>query len=467
MNSSFLASTCLTRPGACDGWFRKGRRHPVSALAAALLASAAGAATTWTYDPAASTISANGWVLNCTYTAGATEITLKSPVADAPGGVLDLREMSVTDGTTTTKMARVKLSGAPFKTAAIREFYMDTYYQNSVVGTLPDSCFEGNAALEKVEISGPRFCSVGTKTFKDCAHLSSVRLTFSPTPSAPLVNIRAFENCTSLGCDIMDVIPANTRSIQASAFKNAAVRGRLVLSNVQDIRDGPFAGTGITDLLVNSPQPEAAILGYGAFGIATLTNAVVACSNVTSCSGALFYNATSLKTLRFSCPQLRSISNDTAFRNCKALVTLEFDCDSLDRIKSANNNVFYGSTAIRNLVFNTPALTNIAPIHAAVTNVSLRCGPFVAGGADYTAAVLDNILYAVPAVAADASAPKTCVLYADREAWAGHASPFQGKEATYRPRGAYGVYATADGARKAYFASPPDAKPAHMVIIVR
>lgn len=467
MNSSFLASTCLTRPGACDGWFRKGRRHPVPALAAALLASAAGAATTWTYDPAASTISANGWVLNCTYTAGATEITINSSATDAPNGVLDLREMSVTDGTTTKEMARVKLGTTPFKTAAIREFYMDKFYQMSVVGTLPASCFEGNAALEKVEISGPRFCSVGNKTFKDCVNLASAAFVFSATPSEPAIGISAFENCTSLDCDVMDVIPANTKSIQASAFKNAAVRGRLVLSNVQDIRDAPFAGTGITDLLLNSPQPEASILGYGAFSIASLTNAVVACSNVTACVGALFSNATSLKTLRFSCPNLRYISGDSAIRNCKALETLEFDCERLDRIKSANNNVFYGSTAIRNLVFNTPALTNIAPIRAAVTNVSLRCGPFVADGADYTAPVLDNILYAVPAVAADASAPKTCVLYADRDAWAGHASPFQGEEARYRPKGAYGVYVTADGARKAYFAAPPDARRPHMVIFVQ
>ena len=467
MNIPFMFSAHFVNRGIRSGQFRRGCRLQAVALSATLLVGAAGAATTWTYDSATDTVSANGWVLNCTYTAGATEITINSSATDAPNGVLDLREMSVTDGTTTKEMARVKLGTTPFKTAAIREFYMDKFYQMSVAGTLPNSCFEGNAALEKVEISGPRFCTVGSKTFKDCANLASATFVFSATPSEPTINGSAFENCASLDCDVMDVIPANTKSIQASAFKNAAVRGRLVLSNVQDIRDGAFAGTGITDLLLNSPKSNSSILGYGAFGIASLTNAVIACSNVTSCAGAIFYNATSLKTLRFSCPNLHYISSDSAIRNCKALVTLEFDCERIDRIKSANNNIFYGSTAIRNLMFNTPALTNIAPIRAAVTNVSLRSGPFVTDGTDYTASVLDNILYSVPAVAADVSAPKTCVIYADRDEWAGHASPFQGEESKYRPKGAYGVYVTAGGARKAYFARPSDATATHTVIFVQ
>ena len=70
------------------------------AAAAALCTASSVYATDWTYDSSAKTITDGGWIIKCTYTVGAKAISLSTVSTVAADGILDLRNMTVTSGST-------------------------------------------------------------------------------------------------------------------------------------------------------------------------------------------------------------------------------------------------------------------------------------------------------------------------------------------------------------------------------
>ena len=457
-------------------------------------ANVASADNVWTYSGGA--VTDGDWVINCTYTVGSDSISLSTVATTASDGILDLREMSVTDGSAATSIARITFTSNWDNGVAVKEFYADC------VASLPR--LFGNTTLEKMVVANPLLASI---------------------PGW------AFQNASKLVSDISDIVAPTATSIGQNAFRGSGVKGKLTLTAVATIAADAFASTKIEEIDIASDT--LASLG-GVFSQCTsLTNATISCPNLVSLAGTFGYCGANLKRVSLVCPLLATIGDNTfrndtglvgsiqdicplsvtsvgasAFQGCSATGRLSlpnltslganafqqcgakeveiggsletipnacfYYCASLTnatlscpKVAAIANQAFQYSGNLKQLTLTCPALTSVAANAFAnggsPLELSVKNGPWVVLETDYTAAILDNILVSQSAM----TSAKHAVIYADKASWEGRAAALTDGEKAYAPEKAYGVYATAGDVRKAFFVQPEWAKRAGMAIFVR
>ena len=456
--------------------------------------SSARADNVWTYSGGA--VTDGDWVINCTYTVGSDSISLSDVATTASDGILDLREMSVTDGHAATSIARISFTSDWGNGVAVKEFYADC------VASLP-RLFNNNT-LEKMVVANPLLTSISGW---------------------------AFQGASKLVSDISDIVAPTATSIGQSAFMGSGVKGKLTLTAVATIDADAFKSTKIEEIDIASDT--LASLGGVFFQCTSLTNATISCPNLVSLAGTFGYCGANLKRVSLVCPLLATIGdytfrNDTglvgsiqdicppsvtsvgadAFRGCSATGRLSlpnltslganafqqcgakeveiggsletipnacfYYCTSLTnatlscpKVAAIANQAFQYSGNLKQLTLTCPALTSVAANAFAnggsPLELSVKNGPWVVLETDYTAAILDNILVSQSAMTSAMHA----VIYADKASWEGRAAALTDGEKAYAPEKAYGVYATAGDVRKAFFAQPEWAKRAGMAIFVR
>ena len=197
--------------------------------AAVALCAASASATTWTYS--GGTITDGDWTLNCTYTVGQSSITIGAVATTAASGILDLREMSVTDGTTAASITRIGFNANWDNGVAIKALYADCaaslprLMQNTTLETvvvanpqltsIPGYVFWGCSKLTS-DIAGivtPEATSIGQNAFNGCVKLETIFLQAGVTE----IGSDAFQNCISLKCIS---IPYTVKRIGEGAFRN-------------------------------------------------------------------------------------------------------------------------------------------------------------------------------------------------------------------------------------------------------
>lgn len=465
------------------------------AFAAFAVASAVRADNVWTYS--GGTVTDGGWVINCTYTVGSDSISLSTVATTASDGILDLREMSVTDGSTATPIARIDFTSNWDNGVAVKEFYADC------VASLPR--LFNNKTIEKVVVANPLLTSISGWAFSNAANLTS---------------------------DISDIVAPGTTVIGQNAFTSSGVKGKLALTAVSSIGNSAFQSSKIEEVDISSDALTS--LGSAFYQCTMLTNVTLSCPNLVSLAGTFGYCGANLKRVSLVCPALATIG-DATFRNNGGLsVDIQDICPpsvtsvgagafqscggltgrlSLPNLTSLGANAFqqcgvqeaeiggsletipsssfYYCTSLTNATLNCPNVTTIASqafqfsgnlkqltltcpkltsvAANAFTNggspleLSVKNGPWVVSETDYTAAILDNILVSQSAM----TSAKHAVIYADKASWEGRAAALTDGEKAYAPEKAYGVYATAGDVRKAFFVQPEWAKRAGMAIFVR
>ncbi len=459
---------------------------------AVFMMDASAMATTWTYSDGV--ITDGNWTLNCTYDVGQPTITIGTVATVAESGILDLREMSVTDGTTSTLITRISFSANWENNVAIRALYADC------VENLPR--LMGNTTLEEVSVANQLLTSIPGYVFFNCSNLTS---------------------------DIADIVTPEATSIGQNAFKGSKVTGKLTLTNVASLGDRAFELTCISDVDVASDAITT--IGSAFYQMTTLTNATLSCPNLEELSGTFAYCGANLKTISLNCPKLATIGANT-FRNNNELsvdiaslcpqtvvsigdyafygssvtgklvlsnVSLigasAFNASKLQEIEVAGSletiQGFYNNTVLTNATFDCPVATNIAAgafrYSGALKSLTLNCpaltsvgadafgntgrpmslsiknGPWCSSGQDLTATLLDGIL----AIQGAVSSASHSVIYADQEQWSGYTSKPTDAETAFKPEKTYGVYVSSGDVRKAFFVQPEWARHAGFKLIVR
>ncbi len=454
----------------------------------------ASAANVWTYS--GGTVTDGDWVINCTYTVGSDSISMSTVATTASDGILDLREMSVTDGSTETPITRINFTSIWDNGVAVKEFYADC------VASLPRLL--DNTTLEKVVVANPLLTSISGWAFSNTAKLTS---------------------------DISDIVAPETTTIGQNAFKGSGVKGKLTLTAVSSIGDSAFHSSKIEEVDIESDNLTS--LGSAFYQCSMLTNATISCPSLVSLSGTFGYCGAKLKRVSLNCPALATIGVYTFTNNGGLTVDIQDVCPSsvtsiglyafhgcgvTGRLSLPNltflganafqqcgvkevelggsletipNACFYNCANLTNVTLNCPKVTTIANqvfqysdklkqltlTCQALTSVtanafanggsplklSVKNGPWVVSMTDYTAAILDNIFISRSAM----TSAKHAVIYADKASWSGRALALTDGEKAYAPEKTYGVYATAEDVRKAFFVQPEWAKHLGAVYFLR
>lgn len=151
-------------------------------------------------------------VMNSTWT---LTVSPSGQITAASGsGVLDLRTVKDDCGVVITGSAYGK-----FKSVAVTEFYA-----NAEFATLGGQDFAANTTLVKADFSASALTGVSYRCFKGCTALSVLLL----SPCLEEVGAEACSGCTALGT-VDPFLPASVRTIGASAFYKAGVRGCLTI----------------------------------------------------------------------------------------------------------------------------------------------------------------------------------------------------------------------------------------------
>ena len=160
---------------------------------------------------------------------------------------------------------------------------------------------------------------------------------------------------------------------------------------------------------------------------------------------------------------LETIPN-ACFYNCATLTNVTLNCPKVTTIA---NQVFQYSDKLKQLTLTCQALTSVTANAFAnggsPLKLSVKNGPWVVSMTDYTAAILDNIFISRSAM----TSAKHAVIYADKASWSGRALALTDGEKAYAPEKTYGVYATAEDVRKAFFVQPEWAKHLGAVYFLR
>ena len=465
------------------------------AAAAALCTASSVYATDWTYDSSAKTITDGGWIIKCTYTVGAKAISLSTVSTVAADGILDLRNMTVTSGSTAALITSITFTSNWDNNVAVKELYADC------VTKLPR--LYTNKSIEKVVVANPLLTSIQGNQFF---------------------------NATKLVSDISDIVAPGVTSIGTSAFNGSKVRGKLTLTAVNTINETAFKGSMIEDVDITSSALTS--MGDAFYHCTALTNANISCAKLTSLSGTFGY-CSKLRRVSLACPVLSTIGKasfrntsvlsvnisgicpstvtsvgESAFNSCPAVgkVTLpnlaSLGVDAFNGCKISDVEIggslvtipkgcFYNCTSLKDVTINCPNATTIAaqafqyansltrmtlacPALASVDATSFANGaspmsltimndPWVVSETDHTASIIDNVLVVLQAV----SSSRHAVVYADKAVWKGYAAALTEAEKGYAPAKTYGVYVTAGGVRKAFFVHPAWAKSPGMIVIMR
>ena len=456
--------------------------------AAVALCAASASATTWTYS--GGTITDGDWTLNCTYTVGQSSITIGAVATTAASGILDLREMSVTDGTTAASITRIGFNANWDNGVAIKALYADC------AASLPR--LMQNTTLETVVVANPQLTSIPGYVFWGCSKLTS---------------------------DIAGIVTPEATSIGQNAFNGSGVTGKLTLTNVTTMASGSFQNTKIVDVEIVSDTLTA--IGGAFYQCAELTNATITCKNLTELTGTFGFCGAKLKTVLLNCPKLATIGADT-FKNDSLSVDVSYVCPPsvmsignyafsgtsvtgilvLTNLTSIGTSAFHSSglqeieiagpletiqgfyynRGLTNATFNCPNATIIAAqsfqYSSALKSFTIKCPaltsigansfgnigapmtlsimnqPWKSANTDYTATILDGFLVRQGAV----SSASYSVIYADKREWSGYALAFTDAEKVYKPEKAYGTYASAGDVRKAFFVNPIWAKTAGLSV---
>ena len=331
----------------------------------------------------------------------AKTLTVGACTSSAADGILDFRD-TVVDGNaiTTITIARNTTWGA----ANIKEFYCDTLTQ--VIASL----FSGNTTLEKIQTSHLNNTGILGNAFKGCTSLVTASFGAKITSSA----VEGFSGCRNLDVDAAEFIAPTFSASGNSAFSSCAkLHGKLTLTTFDSLRLGTFSGTGIEELVLESP-------------------------NFTTFPNKVFNGCRSLTNVTISCVNLTTLgSTSNPFENCTALEKVTFNLPAVTTVATQTSaHYFSGCSAIKEVVFKN------VPWNSTLTRRWLN----------------QHVLCSVSAVAATVDAPKNCTIYALRSDYKPYASAMTGDyEKLYAPKRCYGVYCNGSS-RLAYMAQPPDYK---------
>lgn len=121
---------------------------------------------------------------------------------------------------------------------------------------------------------------------------------------------------------------------------------------VTKIENNVFAGS--TTLLSVTIPETMMYIGESAFsGCTSLTNVTILATNLKSIGKNAFYNCTALTTLELTSAET---IGENAFYNCSALTRLNIP----ENVTKIENNAFYGTTRLVEIIFNATALQDLA-----------------------------------------------------------------------------------------------------------
>ncbi len=299
------------------------------AAAAALCTASSVYATDWTYDSSAKTITDGGWIIKCTYTVGAKAISLSTVSTVAADGILDLRNMTVTSGSTAALITSITFTSNWDNNVAVKELYADC------VTKLPR--LYTNKSIEKVVVANPLLTSIQGNQFF---------------------------NATKLVSDISDIVAPGVTSIGTSAFNGSKVRGKLTLTAVNTINETAFKGSMIEDVDITSSALTS--MGDAFYHCTALTNANISCAKLTSLSGTFGY-CSKLRRVSLACPVLSTIGK-ASFRNTSVLsVNISGICPST--VTSVGESAFNSCPAVGKVT-----LPNLASLGVDAFNLNSSVG---------------------------------------------------------------------------------------------
>ena len=374
-------------------------KHIVVSLAAVLSLSLF--AGNWTLDTTTKILTSEDgyWSLTNCSVSGKT-LTLGKILASAEDGILDFRNATVND----TAINKITIAQSWGASANVKEFYCDALSQ--VISSL----FSGNTILEKFQVGSLSNKGIGSSSFKNCTSLTTLDFG-GPITSA---NTDAFSGCKNLDVDAAELIATSFNTAGNTIFSGCSkLHGKLTLIGFSGIRLGAFSGTGIQELVLESP-------------------------NFTSFQNKAFNGCTSLTNVTISCANLTTLGATTCpFENCTALEKVTFNLPAVTTVSSnSNGHYFKGCSAIKEVIVRN------SPWDETLTRRWFN----------------HHVFYSVPAVAATVDAPKNCTIYALRSDYKPYASAMTGDyEKLYAPKRCYGVYCSGSS-RLAYMAQPPDYK---------
>jgi hypothetical protein len=324
-----------------------------------------------------------------------------SIVASGPNGVLDLRDIIISNGGVDYPITSVALPQYSFHNTKGKGV-VDIYINNvNSIGTLllPYATTDGSdCGAKKVVISGT-FESVSANAFCLCTSLTNVVL---ESANLKTIGERAFFNCRGLNCDISNIVLPTVTSIGASAFaadSSASSGKQMNIKGVVDIKQLDYIGNSA---FLQCSKLEKFIARSGE---------ITSIPDGSAWQGAFF--GTGLKHLELNCPKLNSVGT----------------------------YVFKNSTSLTNIVIGS---TNLVTWGSNLSCANLKAVTFY-GESNNT--VVDRILSGVSA----STTTKKCTIYADRGVkfgWKEKAASLTATEEPLAPEDCFGVYRS--GSRKAW-----------------
>ncbi len=435
----------------------------------------------WTYDPTKKILTDGRWGFTASVISGTNlNVTAhNSAYTNAVQSVLDLKDKTITgtDGktysiqqwavsfSTAHKVSKVNL---PSTIKAVTGNFSscpnlsEINFESDLVDNLPKGFMYGLAALSN----------------------GVVRL-----PNLTTIRGNAFSNLPKWEMDIRNVVHPNVKSIGSGAFRNSALTGEVVVTNLQDtiVNGNAFNGAkNITSVTIVAPK--AYNVSLNAFcNMTSCTNIVLTTSTRTMLGASCFQNDVAENPISDVLTPYVYFLGDYTFDNTKftgdadltSISTLSkgaFRDSSISSVTFSKNmasfncvETFANSPNLRELTFNDCDIDTAT----ASTTIDLEgtTGPFYncsnivsvtfrgASPSNSTDAVTNGRKFLDALVASGASTTnksrRAITFYAEsNKGWKNFASPITADDVN-PPDYCYGVYVTTTGERKAYMVKRP------------
>ncbi len=443
---------------------------------------AANGANEWSY--ADGKITKGGWSIAVTYTEGSGAITLGAIESAAEDGILDMRDMTVGGAAIE---ALTLPSGSAWKTAAVKEFYVDKVVNtrlNALLGVDSDWPSGGNSTIERVEVKSDTVtyldnfvagCSKLKHLVLDCPKLDGYG--FNPLYGVGLTN------------DVQDVIKpwitmksnSDTRGFRFQYGGVGGMTGSLILTNV--------ASWVAIDMVTSATNVWIRWGGttYPSLNLKKVETVKIEMPNVTA-MGSLTGVPNKMDVGEFIPKSIASIGPQS-ISDCSVTGTLVLTnltsisggnvlgiCyntgitggDFKGPIESMWRRWTQNGSAWTNVALDCPRLTNLVSdvfYFNTTAGVPLELkiyGPVEREGGEafwWTQGLVDTILNTVAAVT-DYSKMKMTFYCSRKQGWADFAgcmklSELAEEERAMAPEGCFGVYKTAAGDVKAWMVHMP------------